>query len=104
MSGSNCCFLTCIQIAHCTLAVDENIYTHRSTVEQRAILYANYPQMAQKDNMCVCVCVYVSVCVCGYRERERPETDKYSKTMETWVKAILKFFIFFFASFKYKIM
>ena len=60
--------------------------------------------MAQKDNMCVCVCVYVSVCVCGYRERERPETDKYSKTMETWVKAILKFFIFFFASFKYKIM
>ena len=46
--------------------------------------------------------MYVSVCVYGYRERERPETD--SKTVETWVKAILKFFIFFFASFKYKIM
>ena len=37
-------------------------------------------------------------------KRERPETDKYSKRIETWVKAILKFFIFFFLSFKYKIM
>ena len=52
--------------------------------------------------ICVCVFMYVSVCVYGYRERERPETD--SKTVETWVKAILKFFIFFFADFKYKIM
>ena len=58
--------------------------------------------MAQKDNMCVCVCM--SLCVPVGMERERPETDKYSKTIETWVKAILKFFIFFFASFKYKIM
>ena len=42
------------------------------------------------------------MCVSVGMERERPETD--SKTVETWVKAILKFFIFFFASFKYKIM
>ena len=57
-------------------------------------MYANYPQMAQKDNMCVSVDT----------KRDRPETDKYSKRIETWVKAILKFFIFFFLSFKYKIM
>ena len=44
------------------------------------------------------MCVFVGM------ERERPETDKYSKTIEIWVKAILKFFIFFFADFKYKIM
>ena len=44
------------------------------------------------------------MCVSVGMERERPETDKYSKTIEIWVKALLKFFIFFFADFKYKIM
>ena len=101
MSGSNCCFLTCIQVAHCTLAVQENVHTHRGIDEQRAILYANYPQMPQKDNMCVCVCM--SLCVSVGMERKRPETDKYSKTIEIWVKAILKFFIFFLQALSIKL-